>query len=87
MWRRKWQPTPVFLPGKSHGQRSLVGYSPWGHKRVRHDLATKQQQESIVHRYSYIIIHPFLSLHKARMRERCLFQSQSLGGGPKMVEE
>ena len=31
-WRRKWQPTPVFLPGKVHGQRSLVGYSPWGHK-------------------------------------------------------
>ena len=28
-WRRKWQPTPVLLPGKSHGQRSLVGYSPW----------------------------------------------------------
>ena len=27
-WRRKWQPTPVFLPGESHGQRSLVGYSP-----------------------------------------------------------
>ena len=31
-WSRKWQPTPVFLPGKSHGQRSLVGYSPQGHK-------------------------------------------------------
>ena len=31
-WRRKWQPTPVLLPGKSHGQRSLVGCSPWGHK-------------------------------------------------------
>ena len=30
-WRRKWQPTPVFLPGESHGQRSLAGYSPWGH--------------------------------------------------------
>ena len=42
-WRRKWQPTPVLLPGKVCGQRSLVGYSPWGHKRVRHDLATKQQ--------------------------------------------
>ena len=27
-----WLPTPVFLPGESHGQRSLVGYSPWGHK-------------------------------------------------------
>ena len=31
-WRRKWQPTPVFLPGESPGQRSLAGYSPWGHK-------------------------------------------------------
>ena len=31
-WRRAWQPTPVFLPGESHGQRSLVGYSPWGRK-------------------------------------------------------
>ena len=31
-WSRKWQPTPVFLPGKSHGQRSLEGYSPQGHK-------------------------------------------------------
>ena len=31
-WRRAWQPTPVFLPGESHGQRSLVGYIPWGHK-------------------------------------------------------
>ena len=31
-WRRQWQPTPVLLPGKSHGQRSLVGYSPWGHQ-------------------------------------------------------
>ena len=41
-WRRKWQPTPVFLPGKSHGQRRLAGYSPWGHKRVGHDLATEQ---------------------------------------------
>ena len=42
-WRRKWQPIPIFLPGKSHGQRSLVGYSPWGHKRVGHDLTIKQQ--------------------------------------------
>jgi len=30
--RRKWQPTPVFLPGESHGQRNLAGYSPWGLK-------------------------------------------------------
>ena len=39
-WRRKWQPTPVFLPGKFHGWSSLASYSPWCHKRVRHDLAT-----------------------------------------------
>ena len=35
-WGRKWQPTLVFLPGKAHGQSSLVGYSPWGRERVRH---------------------------------------------------
>ena len=35
-WSRKWQPTPVFLPGKSHGQRSLVGYSP-KYRRFRHN--------------------------------------------------
>ena len=31
-WRKTWRPTPVFLPGESHGQRSLAGYSPWGHR-------------------------------------------------------
>ena len=33
-WRRKWQPTPIVLPGKSHGQRNLPGYSPWGCKEL-----------------------------------------------------
>ena len=36
---RKWLPTPVSLPRESHGQMSLEGYSPWGCKRVRHNLA------------------------------------------------
>ena len=36
-WRRKWQPTPVFLPGESQGQRSLVGCCLWGSHRVGHD--------------------------------------------------
>ena len=40
-WRRAWQPTPVFSPGESHGQRSLMGYSPWGSKELD---VTKQQQ-------------------------------------------
>ena len=43
-WRSTWQPTPVFLSGEAHEQRSLACYSPWGHKRVKHNLATKQQQ-------------------------------------------
>ena len=33
-WRKKWQPTPIFLPGEFHGQRSLAGYSSWGHKEL-----------------------------------------------------
>ena len=33
-WRKEWQLTPVFLPGEFHGQRSLTGYSPWGHKEL-----------------------------------------------------
>ena len=45
-WRRKWQPTPVFLPGKSHRQRSLVGYSPWGHKGLD---TTEQPTHTHIH--------------------------------------
>ena len=47
-WRRKWQPTPVFLPRKSHGWRSLVGYSPWG-CRVRHDWVTSLSHFTFMH--------------------------------------
>ena len=45
-WRRKWQPTPVFLPGECHGQRSLAGYSPQGCKRIGY-VVTKQQQQHL----------------------------------------
>ena len=41
---KEMQHTPVFLPGKSHGQRNLAGYSPWGCKGVGHNLGTKHQQ-------------------------------------------
>ena len=44
----KWQPSPVFLPGKSCGQRGLTGYCPWDRKRVEYDLVTKQQQISML---------------------------------------
>ena len=42
LWRRKWPPTPVSLPGESYGQRSLAGYSPWGHKELNR---TKENSE------------------------------------------
>ena len=51
-WRRKWQTTPVFLPGELHEQSSLADYSPWGCKRVGHDLVTKQQQILIINEKS-----------------------------------
>ena len=44
-WRRKWQPTPVSLPRKPHGQRSLIGCIVHGVTRVRHNLATEGQQQ------------------------------------------
>ena len=59
-WRRKWQLTPVFLPGKSHGQRSLAGYTPWGCKGVGHNLVTKQHWlvvTPVITRNKIIIIH------------------------------
>ena len=46
-WRRAWQPTPVFLPGESHGQKSLAGYSPWGHKELDMTEATALKQSSV----------------------------------------
>ena len=50
MWRRKWQPTPVFLPGKSHGQRSLVGCSAWCLKEL--DMT---EWQTLTNKYVYTI--------------------------------
>ena len=62
-WRRKWHPTPVLLPGKSHGRRSLVGYSPWGHKESDtteqlHSLTTSQVHSPFQHLFSPQISYP-----------------------------
>ena len=59
-WRRKWHPTPVFLPGGSHGQRGLVGYRPWG--RRESDTAEHKHKTAIfVLKYKIYLgeIHPF----------------------------
>ena len=59
VWRRKWQPTPVFLPGKSHQQRSMAGYiQSMGSQRVRYDLATKQQQQRWLSDYTGLLASP-----------------------------
>ena len=50
-WRRKWHPTPVFFPGKSHGQRSLAGYSPCGH--IELDDWSDLAQHRTAHMYTY----------------------------------
>ena len=50
-WRRKWQPTQVFLPRKSHRQKSLAGYSLCGLRRVGHGLATQQQQQMCIYKF------------------------------------
>ena len=62
LWRRRWQPTPVFLPGKSHGQSSLVGYSPWGPKWIGRDLVTKQQKIPLMLGLSETFISNIFSL-------------------------
>ena len=46
-WRRKWQPTLVFLPAESHGQRSLVSYSPWGRQELDKTEVTKHNRQRV----------------------------------------
>ena len=46
-WKRKWQPTPVFLPGESHGQSNLAGYGPWGNKESDMTEATQNARTPI----------------------------------------
>ena len=56
LWRRKWQPTPVFLPGKSHGPRSLVGYSSWGRK----------ESDTIDHTHTHTHAHTHMTAQRSR---------------------
>ena len=53
-WRREWQPSPVFLPGKLHGPKNSMGYSPWGCKESD---TTERLTVSLSHSYSYLITY------------------------------
>ena len=57
-WRRKWQPTPVFLPVKSHGQRNLVGSSPWGHKESDITYQLNKSNKTVQQRGLFSFLHP-----------------------------
>ena len=63
-WRRKWQPTPVFLPGKSHGQRSLAGSI--GSQRVRHDWSDLARMHKSVMKVSQMLLQHKLLLHRTQ---------------------
>ena len=72
-WRRKWQPTPVFLPGKTQEQRSLVGYRPWGHKElVTSELLSMNVSFMFIHVVAY---DRSLSLLR---RLHCVYRSHCL---------
>ena len=70
-WRRKWQPTPVFLPGEFHWQRSLVGYSLWGHKELGHDWATNTNTTTSVCRECTFHMRDLFPTFREIKRERC----------------
>ena len=53
-WRRKWQPTPVFLPGESQGQGSLVGCCLWGRTELDTTEVTEQQQQRVGDKYTQV---------------------------------
>ena len=66
-WRRKWQPTPEFLPGKFHEQRSLAGYSPWGGKESN---TTKQLNKNNKAHYKpqFLLLLLLLLSHFSRVQ-------------------
>ena len=69
-WRRKWQPTPVFLPGRFHGQRGLAGYSPWG--RTQLDTVERAGTCTSSHRSPWPQMR-----HWSRFSLSCMIQPQS----------
>ena len=69
-WRRKWQPTPVFLLGKSHGQRSLVGYCPWGRKESDTTEVTQQQQQQQQMNAQVALVVKNLPIQAGDLRDR-----------------
>ena len=90
-WRRKWQPTPVsvFLPGKSHGQRSPEGYSPWGHKEsdVTEATDTKRRELRTVKAGPYLLHHNHLVKSLLTSQNAATKLGQHVDGVPGRVRQ
>ena len=89
-WKRSWQPIPVFLPGESHGQRSLVGYSPWGCKEL--DITERLTQNSnnilyLKHRCEDCIIGKGQSLQKNSCRKLDLHMQKNEDGSISYIQK
>ena len=72
-WRRKWQPTPVFLPGKSHRQRSLVAYSPRGRKEL--DMTEQFHSLSLTQEPGGLQAHGVAKSQTQLSMHACMFYS------------
>ena len=91
-WRREWQPTPVFLPGESHGQRSLVGYSPWSHKEsdttewltlsLFTTFPTHQEESWIEIKSDYFWLYPSTKSNAAASLQSCPTLCDPIDGSP-----
>ena len=83
--RRKWQPTPVLLPGKSHGWRSLIGYSPWGYKELdtteRLHFTSKLKRRPVCIRAFIAFPCIIISISPKVLRQKGTDSSGSLGVG------
>ena len=81
-WRRKWQPTPVFLPGESQGRGSLVGRRPWGRTESATTEATwqqqQQQQHSAINYYNHQDAHQLSTIYSSSTWKFLLIEQHSL---------
>ena len=79
-WRRKWQPTPVFLPGESQGRGSLVGFRLWGHTESDTTEGTQQQQWGMMWHLIVFICIAFMTndVEHLFISHMCIFGEMSI---------
>ena len=82
-WKRAWQPTPVFLPRESHGQRSLAGYSPWGRQEsnttevTEHECTASAQALQVAISFSKLLLQLHQKQNKQTLNKYLVFVQTS----------